>query len=667
MKKRISASILCAVFLLLGVTAAGAYDLTPPAAGLGFVNIGKGGFGDSANSYSWSVYWFNGNLYVGTNRHHLHSMLEALTLMPGSPISPDLLPADLLPDPPPGNPAWFSQAWAEAFRGEIWRYNKQNQWERVHQSGIQSIPLPSPYPPGTTGVAPVAYGYRAMTEFKGYLYACGIGTWMPPVANNTIVRSPSGDPGTWKDVSGIIAGTTNIRAITTWNGKLYVAASVGAGLIPGMGAGAVVFASEDPATRGWTPVSLPGFGGNNSEIYYLTVFNNHLYASTVNLVTGFEVWKTDGSSDTANPGKYAWTPVIRHGFGDTWNQYGMTMAVFGDHLYLGTAVGIGMVMKNGRVVGTRPIEIIRIDKDDRAELIVGAREASDPIDGGPDPRAPLSGMGAGFGNPFNVYAWNMNVYKRCLYVGTFDLSVFVMGALQKDPNLIRFFLSVYAPADLAFPPEIVDAIVNSRFTPEVLALMKKLFGGGDLWKSCDGVHWMPVTLNGFGNPLNYGIREVFPVRKDGMDRALAVGTANPFTGRPGGGCEVWLEGLSAESGWAAGNRYTMKGNWATYTPYAAGSKVKLYAGKTMEAGEVAFSAPANGKVTVTITLKPGWFFNRLSGNVKIQDYATAPSGNPSPGQFKWKGFALKSPFSMRVTANNFYGVHVDLSHADLSD
>ena len=62
-------------------------------------------------------------------------------------------------------------------------------------------------------------------------------------------------------------------------------------------AGAVVFASEDPASQGWTPVSMPGFGGDNSEIYYLTAFNNHLYASTVNLVTGFEVWKTDGTRD----------------------------------------------------------------------------------------------------------------------------------------------------------------------------------------------------------------------------------------------------------------------------------------------------------------------------------------------------------------------------------
>ena len=638
MKKRIALSIICCIFFVILVTPASA-----------FVKISEGGFGDSANSYSWSVLPFKGDLYVGTNRHHLHSMMEALTLMPGSPISPSMLPADLLPDQPPST-TWFSLVWADAFQGEIWRYSKKNQWERVHRSGV--------YPMGGENYAPIAYGYRALAQFNGYLYACGIGTWMPPVPYNTIIRSASGDPGSWEDVSGIIRGTTNIRAITEWNGKLYVAASVPSG--------AVVFASADPATNDWTPVSIPGLGGDkpgdNSEIYYLAVFNNHLYASTVNLVNGFEVWKTDGTPDINNPGKYVWTPVIQHGFGDTWNQYGMTMAAFGDHLYLGTAVGIGMVMKNNQVVGTRPIEIIRIDKNDKAELIVGAREPSDPIEGGPNPRIPLSGMGAGFGNPFNVYAWNMNVYKDCLYVGTFDLSTFVIGALENNPDLIRFFISIYAGDDLDFPEEIVDAIINSRFTPEVLGLMKKLFGGGDLWKSCDGVHWLPVTLNGFGNHLNYGIREVIPVQKDGDDIALAVGTANPFTGRPNGGCEVWLEAFKDETGWAAGTRYTSKGNWATYTPYVAGSTVTLFAGQTMEAGKVSFSSVVDGKVTISITLNCGWHFDDVSDNVKIQDYKSAPSGNPSPGKFAWKGCATKSCFSIKVPANNFYGVHVDLLH-----
>jgi hypothetical protein len=321
-------------------------------------------------------------------------------------------------------------------------------------------------------------------------------------------------------------------------------------------------------------------------------------------------------------------------------------------------------MKDGRVVGTRAIEIIRIDKYDNAELIVGAKEASDPIDGGPIPRIPTSGMGAGFGNPFNVYAWNMNVYKDCLYVGTLDLSIFIIGMLEKNPELLRFFMHIYAPDDLVFPPSIMDAIINSRFTPEVLELMKKLFGGGDLWKSCDGVHWMPVTLNGFGNPLNYGIREVIPIKKDGRDVALAVGTANPFTERPNGGCEVWWEGgFKGEGAWAAGTRYVAKGNWATYTPYAAVSEVTLYAGQTLVAGKVTFSAvDGDGKVTITITLNSGWYFNNVYDNVKIQDYATAPSGNPRPGKFASKGYAFKSPFKIKVPLNKYYGVQVELLH-----
>ena len=109
MKKRIALSIICGVFFVILVCPASA-----------FVKIGEGGFGDSANSYSWSVLPFKGDLYVKTNRHHLHSMIEALRYLPKSPISPDMLPADLLPDPPPST-TWFSPVWADAFQGEIWR------------------------------------------------------------------------------------------------------------------------------------------------------------------------------------------------------------------------------------------------------------------------------------------------------------------------------------------------------------------------------------------------------------------------------------------------------------------------------------------------------------------------------------------------------------------
>jgi hypothetical protein len=118
-----------------------------------------------------------------------------------------------------------------------------------------------------------------------------------------------------------------------------------------------------------------------------------------------------------------------------------------------------------------------------------------------------------------------------------------------------------------------------------------------------------------------------------------------------------------ETAWAAGPRYnTDQGNWATYTPYVANSTVTLYAGQTMEAGTVHFSAAVDGEVGITITLNAGWrFFDDPDmENVKVQDYAVAPSGNPSIGGFGTKGYATESPFTITVPENNFYGVHVDV-------
>jgi hypothetical protein len=121
-------------------------------------------------------------------------------------------------------------------------------------------------------------------------------------------------------------------------------------------------------------------------------------------------------------------------------------------------------------------------------------------------------------------------------------------------------------------------------------------------------------------------------------------------------CE-WI----AETAWAAGDRYVDTGNWATYTPYSGDAlDVTLYAGQTMEAGTVHFSAPVDNVVTITITLNAGWRFADVPESVKIQDYAEAPSGNPNPGGFEWKGDATGSSFSIDVPENNYYGVHVDV-------
>jgi hypothetical protein len=122
--------------------------------------------------------------------------------------------------------------------------------------------------------------------------------------------------------------------------------------------------------------------------------------------------------------------------------------------------------------------------------------------------------------------------------------------------------------------------------------------------------------------------------------------------------ECW----KGETAWAAGTRYTARGNWATYTTFADGLEVILYAGQTYEAGTVTFVSDGFGGVDITITLNDGFRFemDETYTNVYVQDYAVAPSGNPASGLFDHKAFADSSPFTIKVPLNNFYGVHVNV-------
>lgn len=120
--------------------------------------------------------------------------------------------------------------------------------------------------------------------------------------------------------------------------------------------------------------------------------------------------------------------------------------------------------------------------------------------------------------------------------------------------------------------------------------------------------------------------------------------------------------FQGETAWSDGDRYMRRGNWATYTAYVPGGTATLYAGQHLEAGEAGFSPAENGFVTISIELFDAWEFAQAEENVKIQDYASAPSGNPAPGRFEWKGTASGKSFSILVPENDFYGVHVDLGY-----
>ncbi|MFB3787058.1 MAG: hypothetical protein ACE15F_11895 [bacterium] len=160
-----------------------------------------------------------------------------------------------------------------------------------------------------------------------------------------------------------------------------------------------------------------------------------------------------------------------------------------------------------------------------------------------------------------------------------------------------------------------------------------------------------------------------------MDCDLEEGHETAWGGdQTGGGPRWWFYGIytvccyydtgdcwEGETAWAAGSRYVEKGNWAMYVPYEGNEKtVDLIAGQYYDVGDVTFSVPSGGLVIITITLNDKGQFQNVDENVKIQDYASAPSGNPNPGGFMHKGDATGTSFSIDVPVNNFYGVHVDV-------
>src|SRR5262249_5517247 len=157
-------------------------------------------------------------------------------------------------------------------------------------------------------------------------------------------------------------------------------------------------------------VSDLGFGDPDNQTFFeMADFNGHLYVSTLNPHSGFQVWKTRGGRKP-----YRWSRVITNGaFRGNLNEIAISMCVFDGALYVGTAIQHGGYAR-ANAVGPAAPELIRIYPDDSWDLIVG-RERWTPV----GRKFPLSGRGPGFDNPFNGYFWRMIAHNGWLYLGTY--------------------------------------------------------------------------------------------------------------------------------------------------------------------------------------------------------------------------------------------------------
>jgi hypothetical protein len=162
-----------------------------------------------------------------------------------------------------------------------------------------------------------------------------------------------------------------------------------------------------------------------------------------------------------------------------------------------------------------------LNPDDSWHVIVGDKRTTSQGN-----KEPLSGLRSGFGNFFNGYVWKMAVHEDWLYAGTMNWNI-----------ALRFTQFDRSPRKLK---DLFEKIGVER--------LLSLQGGAQLWRSKDGENWLPVDKQGFGNPYNYGIRNLVSTQ-----HGLFVGTANPFGPRvavqkngdwgyednPHGGMEVW--------------------------------------------------------------------------------------------------------------------------------
>lgn len=375
----------------------------------------------------------------------------------------------------------FSPPEIRRYRGDVF----PNAWERVldyrdvepgpvfHTAGFRNLKT-----------------YRAESDGVNYLYA---GTWGLEPA---LWRTASGAPGTWEMVwSADEPGS--IRWMEEHNGTLYLAWT-SEGLPSDVPTDE--FVGKVWATDGadFWPVIEDGFGNpDNIGIMCLISYNDWLYAGTANAADGCEIYKFAGPEGEDGP----IIQVLSNGGGGAHNESAHTGCVFNGKLYFGTAM---IHMTN--IIQRRGADILRIDENDQWEVVVG--------------RDSLSGYYSGFDHWLNAYIWWMAVHDGWLYASTYDQVSAFFNLLENMDELARAML---------------EALLKDA-KRQGTTVEKLWHAGADLYKTQDGVHWYPVTINGLGDVGNYGFRVMKSV-----DDEFYIGTTNPFDG-----LEVWRAKTSTD-------------------------------------------------------------------------------------------------------------------------
>jgi hypothetical protein len=430
--------------------------------------IAKDGFGERENSFAWSMGWFKHKLYVGTGRDVL--CVENETTQFFVPLEQKYSTTPSLNVRCPANPYEMD------LRANIWQYTPNTHtWKRVYIAPTEN----NPKDPNLSVSKDIAY--RGMLTYaqngREALFAAGVSAdeYLPPLLTKDpprILRSFDGKH--WQPLNLPVVTVhfpegnihpMGFRSLVVWKGHLYVTAT------PDLTGNGSLFEitnamSSHPGLVQVTPPSLNVFEAVN--------FHGDLYVGCGSEKSGYSVWEASGEGQP-------WVPIVTGGAGrgDEITSV-VSMHVFHDALYVGAS---------GWYQNTLPqSELIRVNPEGQWTLVVG------------NPRKlpsgqtayPTSGLDDGFDSTFNAHFWRMGVFGGGLYVGT-----------NSWANLVKGYKGKGWAEDL-----LADA------------------SGYQVWATCDGEDWYPVTRDAFGDgEYNFGARN-FVTGYGPSGEELYIGSAN---------------------------------------------------------------------------------------------------------------------------------------------
>ena len=502
------------------------------------VNL-ENGDGDRSQNYSWGSIGYGDYMYIGTCYDSWISTFELMKNCLGRDYDDDVL-MNALDTMYHGDFCTGEEDGGDA-KGILLKINVKTGEVKI----LMSM--------DTTGTNCI---FRNAVEFKDKLYFCG--------SVNSIPCIYQVDPKT-DECKQVYAGMTieeyysafqdgicvGIRGMCVYDDKLIISCI--------NTDGAVICESETPENQDSFKViaknedlfNYPAYHYCDSiyggSIFDMKQFGGKLYIA---ICTGTPENRTDENTmqsfavvrgERNNNGEWVWTSVI----GDTENDnakytFGIdpertrsgaaTLMPFGDYLYIGEyndeeiAIERMLFDNNFDFMNAnfeQSVNLYRMDKNENIELVVG--DADDMF-----PNGSLSGIGSGFGRNENQYIWKMEVYDGKLYVGTFDTSSFLepLNEFANDETAtdewkasVAYYASQLCKTYNGFPD---GALQCAEY-------LKEAEPGFDFYVTEDGVNFQTITVDGFGDPYNHGLR-AFGITNEG----LYIGTANPFYGT-----QVW--------------------------------------------------------------------------------------------------------------------------------